>query len=563
MIVVHPSAPAYIPKGAPRLYYWLMNKIRKFDVRVSRWPRWMIGILGLWLLCSFPGQSQPSPTNPYQIRIVQSDPAGACPSPYFFQFNSTSGAFWGCKAGTWTQITGSGGGGDPITSPNATLSVGGTSAATTLDVVPLTGDVTTTGANVSTVVKVNGVVYPATPSTNTVPVVTSSNTITYEAVPNAALANASTTVNGQTCTLGASCTATAAPSGSASGSLAGSYPSPTIATSVSLPGSPTTTTQAALTSNTTVATTAYTDSAVSTAIAGVNPAVAVQAATTAAGDTSALTYNNGASGVGATLTGTNNTAITIDGFTFTTLGQRLLVKNDTQSPSGAFNGIYFVTQVQGVALPPIFTRSLDYDQPSDMNNTGAIPVVNGTLNASTTWVLTSAVATVGTSPLTYTKFSLNPSTIVTTSRNVNTTAPLGGGGALSSDLTLTLSANNQIRSLGAGFDGGGSALTSGSTSTVYFTAPSACTIAAWNITVDTGTITFDIWKIATGTAIPTVTNTITASALPALSTGTALHSTTLTGWTTSVSANDIFGININTVASATKASLVIQCNATT
>jgi hypothetical protein len=125
----------------------------------------------------------------------------------------------------------------------------------------------------------------------------------------------------------------------------------------------------------------------------------------------------------------------------------------------------------------------------------------------------------------------------------------------------TPSSNSLIRSIGAGFDGGGSALTSGATATSYFTVPFACTIAAWNITVDTGTITFDVWKIATGTAIPTVANTITASALPAISTGTAIHSTTLTGWTTSVSANDIFGVNINAVATATKASLVLQCNA--
>jgi len=60
-----------------------------------------------------------------------------------------------------------------------------------------------------TVAKVNGVVYGAGPSTNTVPVVTGSNVVTYEAVPNAALAHAATTVNGQTCTLGSTCTVSA------------------------------------------------------------------------------------------------------------------------------------------------------------------------------------------------------------------------------------------------------------------------------------------------------------------------------------------------------------------
>ncbi len=120
-------------------------------------------------------------------------------------------------------------------------------------------------------------------------------------------------------------------------------------------------------------------------------------------------------------------------------------------------------------------------------------------------------------------------------------------------------ANQNIRAIGATFDGGGSALTTASV--VYFTIPYACTITAWNMTVDTGTATIDIWKIATGTAIPTVTNTITAAALPAISTGTALHSTTLTGWTTSVAANDIFAYKINAVSSATRISLVLQCNA--
>lgn len=69
----------------------------------------------------------------------------------------------------------------------------------------MSGDATTSGSNAVTVGKVNGVSYGTSPSTNTVPVVTGTNATTYEAVPNAALANSSTTVAGQTCTLGSSC----------------------------------------------------------------------------------------------------------------------------------------------------------------------------------------------------------------------------------------------------------------------------------------------------------------------------------------------------------------------
>jgi hypothetical protein len=121
--------------------------------------------------------------------------------------------------------------------------------------------------------------------------------------------------------------------------------------------------------------------------------------------------------------------------------------------------------------------------------------------------------------------------------------------------------NALIRSFGGSFDGGGTALTAGKTT--YVTVPFGCTIAAFNILVDTGTASFDVWKIGTGTAIPTVANTILTGGFLSISTGTALHSTTLTRFTTTaVSANDILGINLQAVASATFAQLVVQCNAT-
>ncbi len=230
-------------------------------------------------------------------------------------------------------------------------------------------------------------------------------------------------------------------------------------------GTPTAPTAGVGTNTTQLSTTAFVKTAVDNAIAGVNPAVAVQAATTAAANTSGFTYSNGVSGVGATFTGSVNTAVTIDGFTFTAIGQRLLVKNDTQSPAGAFNGVYSMTVVQTVALAPVFTRALDYNSPSDINNTGAVPVVNGTVNALTSWLLTSSVTTVGTDALTYSQFSINPSTIAgtggtTASGSVTLTAASVGAQAITTTdygqsvtlpaaTTMTKAANNyNIRNAG-------------------------------------------------------------------------------------------------------------------
>lgn len=240
---------------------------------------------------------------------------------------------------------------------------------------------------------------------------------------------ASAATTSVTCSGGSSCTTFTAIGSSPIIINSFNYPFPSNATTTQLTfTNPIVGTQAVSDNSTKAASTAY----VTAAVIASNPAVATQAATTAASDTSSLTYNNGVSGIGATFTGSNNTAITVDGFTFNALGQRLLVKNDTQSPSGAFNGVYYVTQVQTAILPPILTRALDYDMPSDINNTGAIPVVNGTMNALTSWLITSTVNTIGTDPLTYSKFSFNPTSLVTA---VTATAPLFSSGGQTPNIT--------------------------------------------------------------------------------------------------------------------------------
>lgn len=172
---------------------------------------------------------------------------------------------------------------------------------------------------------------------------------------------------------------------------------------------------------------------------------------------------------------------------------------------------------------------------------------------------TDLVTTLGTSATHATgDFALSSTT-------VNGHALTGNVVVSASDLTTgTLpvaqtATNVLVSNVGVTLDGGGVALTTGQKG--YITCPFAGSITAWDITTDTGTCTFDVWKIASGTAVPTVSNTITASAKPVLASGTAIHSTTLTGWTTTVAANDIFGFSLDAVSGgATKITLVIQVN---
>jgi hypothetical protein len=126
------------------------------------------------------------------------------------------------------------------------------------------------------------------------------------------------------------------------------------------------------------------------------------------------------------------------------------------------------------------------------------------------------------------------------------------GTVASASNALTASYVLRSDSFGAAWDGQGGVVTTGNT--VYKVIPYAGTITGWSIVAAgaSPTTTIDVWYTGSGTALPTVANSITGSAAPALSTGNVVRSSTLTGWTTSFAAGGIFGFNINSVANATE-----------
>lgn len=175
-----------------------------------------------------------------------------------------------------------------------------------------------------------------------------------------------------------------------------------------IPNGVTATTQSQNDNSTKVATTAYTDLAVANGMAAVNPAAAVLAASTA---NLTGTYVQVGGGIGDTFTVTATGAFSLDGIAINTIGQRVLLKNQTTASQ---NGVYTATVVGTTGVSPVFTRALDYDTPSDVNNSGIIPVQSGTANIGTTWLLTSQVTSIGSSgsSLTYAQYSVNSANVV-------------------------------------------------------------------------------------------------------------------------------------------------------
>jgi hypothetical protein len=115
------------------------------------------------------------------------------------------------------------------------------------------------------------------------------------------------------------------------------------------------------------------------------------------------TYSNGTSGVGATLTNSGTqAALTIDSRVLT-VGDRVLVKNQTTALQ---NGFYRVTTVGTASTNWVLTRTLDADQDSEITPGAFTFVEEGTIGANNGYVCTNVGSiTIGTTPITFVQFS--------------------------------------------------------------------------------------------------------------------------------------------------------------
>jgi hypothetical protein len=185
---------------------------------------------------------------------------------------------------------------------------------------------------------------------------------------------------------------------------------------------------------------------------GINFHAACNYATIA--DLGTVSYNNGASGVGATLTKTAPFfTLSIDGGS-PTVGQRVLLKDQS---NGAYNGVYTVTAVGSGSVAWVLTRATDYDTSGTGTNEidvgDLMLVLSGTVNANTQWVQqTPLPIVVGTTALVFAQFGAptvyTAGTGLTLSSQqfsiTNTAVTAGSYGSASSVPTYSVNAQGQL-----------------------------------------------------------------------------------------------------------------------
>ena len=207
--------------------------------------------------------------------------------------------------------------------------------------------------------------------------------------------------------------------------------------------------------------------------------------------------------------------------------------------------------------------------------TGATNFTNGltanTISATTYLNLPTDVRVTGATYNNANTFTFTNNTGGTFNTSFNTVTGLTSTGTINSSIVsaTTISATTyngdgkNLLGVGGGrgsfgitIDGGGSAITTGVKG--YITVPYNGTITGWDIFGDTtGSIVVDVWKDTFATFPPTVADTIAGTEKPTLSSAVKNQDTNLTSWTTSVTAGDIVGFNVDSATTVTRVNLII------
>lgn len=132
----------------------------------------------------------------------------------------------------------------------------------------------------------------------------------------------------------------------------------------------------------------------------------------------------------------------------------------------------------------------------------------------------------------------------------NTTIQINGA----NDLEV-IAAASPVRVIGITVDGGGAAITPGLKG--YAQCPSSGTISSWTVLADqVGDVEFDVFVDPLASFPPTTS--VVAAAPPELVAADSDTDSTLTGWSTAVTAGDVFGFEVISAATLERVTLQIE-----
>ncbi len=114
-------------------------------------------------------------------------------------------------------------------------------------------------------------------------------------------------------------------------------------------------------------------------------------------------------------------------------------------------------------------------------------------------------------------------------------------------------------SFGITIDGGGNVISTGVKG--YVTIPYNCTITGWDIFADqVGSCVIDLWKDTYANFSPNISDSITGSEKPTLTSAQKNQDNSLSTWTTSISAGDIIAFNVDSATTVTRVNVIIKVN---